>query len=214
MALGDIYDKVSNVINRGTKFDTELIEYVRQATRFLERNYNWQHMKKFNATSIDLTDGDRTYPLSTIISDPTALKKINFWRIMASTATASYIEEVDPEDILDRSEEKPTHFWLDHTVATAPVLTLVEEPDTAYANTEIGWYEYTTWATASATSNWWTLNGDDAVVYQTLIMMGARLRLSQKQLAIITQLRNDSLETLGVAKDELERGASDEQMAF
>ena len=200
---------VSTEINRGTKFDSEIGNFVRNAAKFVESNHTLEYMKKFDAT-VDIAEDVRTVPISTLTSNE--IKKILFWRIVNSDATFSYIEKIEAEDLMTRADGKPSNFWIDGKTN----FILGSTPDQAYADTEFGWVEYTAWPTATALGDepWLVTNAESLMKAQTMLEMKTRLRLSATRKAEYKEARDEALKVLLDAQKELDEGAAVEQMAF
>ena len=211
--LAEFHERVSEVINRGDKFDSQIPNFVKLAARRIERRRTFQYMEKFDATKLDLVEDTRSYAISTLTSNQ--IKRINFWRIVNVTTgsddvTFSYIEKVKAADILARPKGKPSHFWLDGW----DNFVLGEIPDKAYDNPEMQWEEFTSWPTNMGQQPWLVDNAEDLLMAQTMLLMAPRLRMDDKSVLLWAGLGKDALDTVEAAEQETNIGAEVQQMSF
>ena len=211
--LAEFHERVSEVINRGDKFDSQIPNFVKLAARRIERRRTFQYMEKFDNSKLDLVEDTRSYAISTLTANQ--IKRINFWRIVNTTTgsddvTFSYIEKVKAADILERPKEKPSTFWLD----AWDNFILGEIPDKAYDNTEIHWEEFTDWPAKIEQQPWLITNAEDLMMAQTMLLMAPRLRMNEKMVSLWVGLGKDALETIITSEQEANIGAEVQQMAF
>lgn len=204
MTLTEFHTLVSATIARGTSLDAQIPSAARRAARWLERNYTFKYMERYSEFVISST---ANFPR--IISLPSAnLKSIRFVRIKLENGEFVYLDQIDPRDVSSNPNDIPLRYWLDGV----SYLYLDATPTRDY-NAEMGWNSYTAWPTDSGASNWLLDNGEDWLLYATLVEMSTFLRDPQLFQLYKTQ-RDEALRTLLLADEQLRELSQPARMQF
>lgn len=204
VTLGDIHDAVRDALKRGNTLDVVIASRVRQAARWIERNYTFLYMKRFGEVTVDL-DSDYPYVLEVPNAD---WKAIHFLRIRDDEGEFWKLGRIDPAEELDRATERPSGYWLDGVDR----IILNQNPDSAYVF-EVRWDQYTDWPTTTESSNWLIRNGEDVLIAQAMFLMAPYLR-DAKMIQDYVAQRNEGLQTLVHADEESQHSDLSSSMTF
>lgn len=166
MILSALHSRISRAIGRGTAYDAEIPDYVKEAALFIERNYTFQYMNRFSTFTLD---ADAAQPR--LITLPTRLKKDNLIRIVNADGTYGKLAKIDPQQQTALLTEPPTGYYLDGDTR----IWLAQIPDQDYS-CEIFWTAFTTWPTDYSNEPWLAANASDVLMAQTMVDMAPHLK--------------------------------------
>ncbi len=192
MTLAELHAQVGISVGRGSVFDLEIEEFVRQAALLLERNHSFAYMEKFGTFTVDYAGDD---PRS--ITLPSRTKSVRFVRMVSSAGAYTYLERINASDMSALASETPTAYFLDGE--TNIVLNATPEED---INCEIQWFAYTSWPSDTSESPWLVTYAPDLLIAQALILMSAMLR-DPAMRRLYTQQRDEALRTVLIADDDM-----------
>lgn len=165
--LGELHTMVQQSLQKGTTLDTVIPSRVRQAARWIERNYTFQHMRRIGTLQIDLGS---EFPWA-IETPSKTWKSIELVRIVDGGNIYKLDMDPDYSQQLTFPVERPTRYVLDGVER----IMLNANPDKNYYM-EIFWTQYTSWGVADEFTCWLLENAEDLLLYQTMIHMALFLR--------------------------------------
>lgn len=202
--LSDIHGQVRDALGRGTSQDALIPAKVRQAARWLERNYSFKYMEKFALLTID---SEADYPR--VVAFPTSLvKTIDMVRISSEGADYSYLIQVDPKDMVRVGTGKPEGYWLDGVDS----LVLNANPGENYTM-EVLYNQYSDWPTDLNAEPWLVVNAEDALVAKAMTYFAPQLRDSDMKTRWDGTLK-EALDTLLKADEELRQSNRSERLGY
>lgn len=162
---------VSAEANQGTRLDSYIPTVIKRAAKFIERNYNFLYMERFEELTLDLSAASpRFVPWP---GDQT--KKINFVRYGETVSGSDqiryvFLHHVDPIDILSVKSGSPQGYWQtgDETGARFLVLDQIGTEDLTL---EVHSVAYSTWPTADTAEHWLINHAEDVLLAQTMRML-------------------------------------------
>lgn len=202
MNLTDFTALVKDTAKRGNTLDSYIPIGIRQAVRWLERNYSLQYMKKFASFTLDPNSAQPR-----AISLPNArVKQIEFIRFVNSDGSYAYPQKVDAQDSGALTEGMPSAFWLDGIDYIWWNATPTEE-----TSGEIKYIQYTDWSSLTGTDEPWILaNADDLVLYQSMLQLSPFIRDPNLQ-TMFKPLRDEAIRTLLLADEQWDQGPAREE---
>jgi len=202
MSLADFHSTVSSNVNKGTLHDAVIPAFVKQAGRWMERNYSFKYMERFVTFAIDPTS---TYPRS--IALPERFKSFNFIRIINADGSYSILNQVDPEDVISNDQATPTGYWLDGLDYI-----WMDNTPSEIVNLEMSYIQYADWPVSPYIETPWLLeNGEEILLAQTMMLMAPLLR-EPDLLTLYKAIRDEGLRTLTLADEELRSSNRNEVM--
>ena len=165
--LSEFTSLVKAEANQGTRLDTVIPGAIRRAARFIETNYSFLYMERFQQATLDVSaENPRFLPFP-----GESTKKINFVRYAQTFGSVSeyvYLKPIDPIDnTLIVNTSNPTAYWLtgDETGARFMVL---NRTGTENLDLEIHSVEYSTWPESDTATHWLLNNAEDALLAKTM----------------------------------------------
>ncbi len=164
MDLGTFHAAIKDICQRGDTLDSIIPTYTRIAAKFIETNHNFLQMKK--SSSLAAVAGSRE------ITPPTTLVKrildINYENTDGSLTHLTMYDS--PKLHLNFEEDFPKTMW-----QADGKYYLGEIPNADYTLTRWA-YEYTTWPTANAGTNYILEEYEGILLAQTIIQMAPSVR--------------------------------------
>lgn len=204
MTLGDFHDIVKAEANQGTRLDSYIPTAVRRAARFMEVNYSFLYMERFQAAELDVSGSNPKFlPFP---GDTT--KKINFVRYTQMAGSEPnresnyvYLNRVDPIDIaVIESTGNPTAYWLTGDESGSRFLVLDRVPATNL-DLEIHSVEYSTWPTNLSATHWLLENAEEAMLAKTMQRL-ARYAEEPEWMQFYAEPFEEGLRTVLMADEE------------
>jgi hypothetical protein len=169
--LGEFHTLIKNEANQGSRLDSYIPEATRRAARFLEVNYSFLYMERFQQAELDVSGANPKF----LPFPGNSTKKVNFVRYTQRAGTdplrAShyvYLNRVDPIDIsVIEVNQNPTAYWLTGDESGSRFLVLDRVPTTNLI-LEIHSVEYSTWPTNTSATNWLLENAEEAMIAKTM----------------------------------------------
>jgi len=203
--LGEFHDMVRLTLKKGTTLDNVFPSRVRQAVRWIERNFTFQYMKRIGTVTLDLAS---EFPWAVETPSKT-WKSIDLVRIVDGSSIYPLTMDPDYNQQLTFPTERPTRYVLDGVER----IMLNSMPDKDYY-IEVFWNQYTSWGVDDNFTCWLLENAEDLLLYQSMLHMA--LYLSDDRMAS-TYLagRDEALRTLMVeAQERTATGLNDLRMGF
>lgn len=201
MNLGEFHSEVSSFLKRGTALDSVIPTFVRQAARFLERNYNFLYMERFVETTV--VAGDRY-----IILPSTRVKQVNFFRWRDGEGEFSYLRTVNPKDQLAWGDVRPSGYWRDGSVGL-----VLDSVTDATLEGELQIVEMTDWPTNPNSEHWLIDNAEDVLLAQSM-MIAATSQRDTAMYQVYLNARNEGLKTIIDSDIEARFSNSDQVMQY
>lgn len=200
MNLGELHALVRETIKRGTAYDSFIPTYVKMAVLFLERNYNFLYMQQL--VNIQMTAGDR------IVEIPRYIKGVEFVRF-TSGADYSYIGITEARSQIRPAEGTPVEFWkLGHNkLVFNPI------PQEGYLG-EALLTAYSDWPTADTSRHFLLDMATDVLLGQTMLQMAATVMRDSRMVEGFKLMRDEGLNTLLRAEDELRYSGVDLSLGY
>lgn len=191
MNLETFHTLVRNSIARGTSMDDMIPLAVRQAVRWLERNYSLGYMHKFKTFTLLSSGADPR-----IVAMPHArVKAVKFLRLLLPTGQYAYLTQVMGQEVDSPEGDIPAGYWVE-----GERLWLDTPPKEDFP-AELLWVEYTEWPTVGTAEHWLLNHAEDVLLAQTVLQLGPQLR-DDKLMGLYKGLRDEGLRTLTLAEDE------------
>lgn len=200
--LNTFHDLVSGVVNRGTRYNSNIIVATRQAVRWIERKQTLKFMDKFSTFSLSVDQADLTFASSRI-------KRVYFIRFPIGGDFHYLNGQRSPKGFTSGQAGRPSEYWWERgtqrLVFSIPV-------DTAY-DAEVMWAEYTTWPTdtspdfTSVFEHWLLDNAEDLLMAQTMLFMVPTLKDPLVR-QFWQPIRDEGLKTIEIAEDEFRHSDS------
>lgn len=198
--LGDMKTSVQKEVAKGTSLDGEIPDYIRRAALWLEQNYTVKAMERF--VSFTLPETKRAWIL------PSLVKRIDFIRFQRTGEDYKYPPLVNPRDVLKNDAADPTGYWIDGRENV-----FFDNAPTTALPLEMSYVGLTNWPTSDSATNFWLLEGESALLYQTLYMIAARSR-EPEQMRLWRALRDEQLASLMVFDSEMRDSNRNEVMNY
>jgi len=169
--LAAFHTTVSGIVNRGTKFDSDIVNQTRIAARTLEQGYSFPYMRKL--MFFQFYEGQRDARL------PARFKSIEFLRIPQAAASAADLDEdhyligVDAEDVVTVPEAGLPNYY--YAQEETDQIVLDRKPDQDY-DAEVLMHRYTDWPTDTTDDPWLVTDGEAVLSAQTLLLLGPIVR--------------------------------------
>lgn len=204
--LATFHSTVSGIINRGTKFDTDIVVQTRNAARWLEQNFSFRYMRKLRFLVFFLGDLE--------VNLPAEVKSIEFLRIPLAGTTLidpsqHYLTEGDPEDFLTQATGLPNHYF-EQGDEDLDKLILDKKPDKDY-EAELYANFYTEWPTDTTKAPWLVKNGEVVLQAQTMIFMAPIIR-NLGLIQLYTAQRQENISVILLSEEEREISNSEHAM--
>ena len=193
MNLGELHTLVSASLRRGTALDAHIPGAVRRAARWIERNYSLKYMEEHFLFDIDAS---ATNPR--LITLPSAVKKIEFFRWKDTDGDYHNMTQVAAQDFPDNEETDPVSFWMEGDRR----LYLGETPEDDIDGAEILFIRYTSWPTDDAAEHWLIDNAEDLLLAQSAMNMLPFTR-DYDSAPLWKNARDEAVRTLLIADEEL-----------
>lgn len=204
--LSEFHANVRLHANKGTSLDAVISSAVRQAARFLERNYSYQYMDRYVSFNVETTCGD-----GYIFTMPTLVKKFLFFRLSYGDETDyRYLKKVNPKEVvkLSSGSERPTAFWLD-----GDEYVYLDSKVDVNVPAEISYKQYTSWPADLTQSPKLIQIAEDLLLYQTMLILAAFTR--NPEMGVTYKfLRDEALTTSTGAERDLEEGEANLQQVY
>lgn len=209
MNLGDFHEVVSSALARGTALDEQIPSFVRQAARWLERNYTFNYMKQFVGVSIDVSELDTPRYIELGAQVPKAIPFFRWVMGDGSYQKCDRVEASDQDSLTDATAAlPPTGFWLDGVRR----LVLNQTP-TEDLEGELRLDRYTAWSTDDDFEHWLIDYAEDVLLARTMIHLGARTK-DRKLMEFYAPLFKDGITGLLLAEDELAYAGQTARMEY
>lgn len=202
MLLADFHSIVSDSVKRGATLDSMIPRYARMACSWMERNYSFKYMEEVRILQVQ--QGIRTFILQT----NQFVKKIEFIRMISSTGIYTYLKRGRAQDFLSVEVGESQGFWVAGN-STIVLENIPAEPMTGEAVFEC----YSEWPTSGEETHPLLQMASDVMLYQVLMMLSPHMR-DGRVFEAYKIMRDEALNTLTRAEDELAYGGSDESMAY
>lgn len=198
--LKTFHETISGIINRGTKFDADILVQTRNAAKWLENNYSYAYMRTL--FFLDLPETEQEVRL------PERIKSIEWFRIPFTESngdvTHTYLIGGDAEQVTSIVTARPVGYYHEQDTST---LKLNTKPDSDYA-AELLYYRYTDWPVdvvpfASTKNPWLVEFGETILMPLVMIYMSPIIR-SPALRAEYTPLLETGLATNIGAEEERE----------
>lgn len=202
--LAELEALVRGVVNRGTKFDSEISAMLRQSGRWLERNHTLEHMKRLLAVTLLAEDED-------LLVQVGELKSIEFFRLVVTDSTSRwhYLKKRDPQDLWSRETGRPEAYWYESKTQRI----YFDRPVDAAYDGQLYIVEYTEWPTTTSESNWLIENAEDFLMADALVRLSPIVRNPQLKVSWEPEAAK-SLRTLSLADTELQYENSEAEMGI
>lgn len=198
---------VSSILDLGSTADNKIDRALRQSVSFLERTYSFQYMNRFVTFTIDSSKNDpRAY------SFPSRPKSIRFVRIKDTskdTTQFHILDHIAPTELNELPSERPKAFWLD----AWDFLWLNSVPDEDYTG-EMSYVQYSDWDNFSDSDEPWLLQYAEDLMTAQVIMHVAPFIREPELTQMYKPLRDEGLQALIQAEEDLQREGGLESMQF
>lgn len=205
MNLGEFHALVSSSLNRGTSLDSSIPDKVRQAVRWIERNYTFQYMRRWVEGSIDASVAT-PYIIPLYDLRPKAIEA--FRLIDSETSKYRDLKRIDPKERNGRGAWPPSGYWLDGVNS----IILDAEP-TEDQDYEIHLHQYTALPTDTDFQHWLIDNAEDLLLFTSLWYMGVSLR-DDRMISAYKLLREEAMQTLHIAEQDIQHNDRDAVMHY
>ncbi len=190
--LAEFHTMVGSVVNRGIKYDTDIVTQTRLAAAWIERNYTLKYMELLEAVSISEDDTSLTFTALNI-------KSIDFIRLDLADRKV-FMHQMDPKDSTDIGSGLPEAYWISGSPGTIYFNTISDDDYTGQARVNV----HTTWPTADGATNWLLSYAEDLLLAQALIYLSPVLRDPRLQQQY-KPIKDEAIRTLLLADEELRR---------
>ena len=191
MSLADVHTQVSRLINRGSTFDSQIPSFVKQAARFIERNYTLKYMER--VTPIFIAEGE-----SEFYYNEGKIKSIEFIRLDLDSGEYIFLKKGDPEDFEISKIGRPSAYWLEDETSR---LVLDRTADLDYNGTMFA-AKFTSWPTDDSKTPWLVENAEEILIARAVFYMAPLIRNPQLG-AWQSQIWNEGIMTLLNSDQEL-----------
>jgi hypothetical protein len=204
MILSAFHTAISREVNKKTRFDDLIPDYVRRAARFIERQHSLKYMERFVTFTVDAA---ATEPRAVAFPN-SRVKAINFLRYADSDSKYYYVGQVDPTTVAAAESGNPTGYWMDG-------LDYLWFDNVVKANLamEFSFIEYTLWPTDTAQEPWLLAHAEDLMIAQTMLMMAPVAREPGWK-ELYSDMKAEGLQSLFVADEEMKASSRDESMIY
>lgn len=207
MILSEFHALVSESLKRGTTLDARIPGQVKLAVQWLERNYTFKYMEVFRL--LQIVSGARTLAMPTNAT----LKGFKFIRMIGADGYYETLNKVEPEDLAavqapSSSPIRPASYF----VVGNSTIVFDSTPGEDLSG-EAMYYQYTDWPTDDTARHPVLDMAADVLLHQTLMFMGAFLR-DMEMIAAYKALRDEGLNTMLRAEDEVKHSGESVSMAF
>lgn len=215
MALSDFHSLVRSILNRGTKYDEQIVAATRLAARFIEENYTLGYMKLNGFISLST----ETYDFSTVVTPNQEVKAVHWLRLVETgdDGSESYtpLAKLDPMDWDSRGQEMDPEAYAEYRDGTnAHKIRFNAIPSAADpARIEFEISLFTNWPTDTAQTPKLLAIAEGVLLYQTLMQVHLMARDMQSA-ATYEPLFQQRIKTLLDTEYERENSGRDEVMAF
>lgn len=203
MALADFYAMISDAVNQQDRLDNFIPVAVRQAVRWLERNYTFRYMSR--REQLTLADASSSITLDAYV------KTINEATIL-KTATGSEVQVLNYDRallVVDPTEACPETFrvMVDGTAGTNIgnddlIMLFDKTSDQAYPVMTLT-VRFTQWLSLGYSDTHWLLDhAEDVVLNRALVQMKQFLR-DPELIADAEQVMAEGLRTLLIAEEAI-----------
>jgi len=209
MNLGEFHSLVSESLNRGTSLDARIPSKVRQAVRWIERNYTYQYMRRWLSGTIDTSLPDaEVIPLYQLY--PKAIEAVRLWPSDNPRSQFHDLKRIDPKERTSRTTDV-SGYWLDGV--NSIILDGTPTDVSGSIPYEIHLHQYTAWPTDTNYEHWLIDNAEDMLLYTTLFYMGVSLRDS-RMIADYKALRDEAQQTLHISEQEIQNNDRSASMVY
>ena len=205
MNLGEFHALVSRSLNRGTSQDANIPTSVRQAVRWIERNYTFQYMKRWVEGSINVTV-DNPYIITLYELRPKAIEA--FRLIDPETGRFRDLKRIDPKQRTSRIVGTPSGYWLDGV--NSIILDAIPEQNLSY---EMHLTQYTALPTDTDFVHWLFDNAEDLLLFCTLWYLSISLR-DDRMATSYKLFRDEAIKTLDIAEQDIQFNDRDATMIY
>lgn len=207
--LGEFLSNVQSVVRLGNRVDALILSATRQAMLWLERNYNFRYMKTAEVVFFEATTGRGPYAL---VGMPKSVEGICVFDSITLTPSQIYwLDRIQLKDVDWFKTERPRAY----EIRNQKEVWLNSFPDKLYYGQAFYW-TYSTFPSlttstmySSAASLWLVTYGEDVLLQQTLLQLGAMLK-DEEMIAAARGLRDEALRTLVATEDTF--AVADENM--
>jgi hypothetical protein len=214
MNLGTFHALVSTSLKRGTTLDPLIPAKVSLAVQWLERNYTFKYMERFRL--LQIVANQRAIPLPPNV----ILKSVKFLRIINSDGTLTYLNKIEPEDMVGIPSQNNSLFGssepvkpIGYYIVGINTLVLNVVPGADFTAEGIT-HEYTDWPTDLDSGHPILDLASDLLLAQTLIYMAVFDLKDPRMFAEYKTTRDEAVNTLTRAEDETRFGGESVSMAF
>lgn len=207
MNLGAFHTKIRDVIKRGTRVDTQIVDATREAARFIEQNFTLKYMEQYRTFQLDADSGQPRY-----MPAPNArVKNYDLIRLYVTS-----IAEWHDLSLRDARSVKtsltpalPDLYWLQGKTG----IWLNCPPDLDYDG-EMVTNEFTLWPTDETTENIWLIDhAFDVLKAQTLVKLSPELR-DPKLKTEYEEVFKEGIKTLLLSETDLKESNKSETQNY
>lgn len=168
LTVSDFHSLVSDEANRGTTLDGYIPSAVRRLVQFLERDYSYQYMHRFNLLTVY---ANANQPRAVAFPND-YVKSIEFLRFRKSDGKYVKMLQIQPgEDIEWNDSSLPRAYWLDGTSYL-----WLDSIGSDNLEFEISYYEYTDWPSDTSQTHWLLNHAEDVLLAGTMMFLGPYAR--------------------------------------
>lgn len=228
MNLDQFNTMVSTSLRRGTTLDADIPQQTAMAVQFIERNYSFKYMEVFRLITIQQGNRIQMMPPGSLV------KAWMFFRIVNTDGSYSYINKVEGKDLTVVSSQanvliagtvpapntsiiKPGNFY---QVGLSTIV-LDAEPSQDFV-AEALFLNYSSWPVDSTTIPGGGSNFEhplldvmsDVLLAQTQLYCASNLMKDTRMVQIYKELRDEAINTMTRAEDELRWAADNIRMLY
>lgn len=191
-----VEDEAEQIDNVTAKVGT----HINWAVKFFERNWNFKYMERF--VEFTYVVGQRNYAL------PARPKAFILNRLVNDDGTYTRLPKVDPRDVAEVLDDKPTCYWLDGIDNIWYNSSIPE----AYSG-ELSYIQYSADLVNDADENWLTIYATDCIVQRAMITLSVSLH-EPEAASWYQNLLKDSINTLLQADEQMRGQDAHMQMLY
>lgn len=203
MILSAIHSRISEILNKGSMLDTQIVSEVALSALWLERNYSYNYMERYVSFVTDITVA---YPRA--LSLPTRLKSIGFIRYTNDDGEYIHLKRIRPDDVTKVETGSPTAYWLDGY----DYIWLDNTPDKEYSM-EMKCVSLTSWPADTSAEPWLAIYAPDVLIGKTVLSLSPWLR-DEELIAYYKAKFEEDLRTLQLFDEELKYVGPGESMVY
>jgi hypothetical protein len=205
ITLATFETNVRSIINRGTKYDTEITNFTRQSARWIERNASLKYMECLEPLRIIEDDEEILFNTDLIKSiifmrldiDRNLIQSLNIAWAFGPDDRWFFLKKGDPRDFIDKEKGIPSHYWL----GSGNRKIKFNRPSVTDFDGEIFYNRYSDWPTDTTKTHWLLNNAEDILLAQVMILMAPVLR-NPRLVGQYRPIRDEAIRTMMLAEEE------------